>query len=295
MNQGVSLLLVLSLSQICAASSVSFFDEDIWHRDDRPFLFYGNGEEDESSTLERKPSADQKLESIEDITDLKEEVSRRLNRAVMNPTRKNMASYLEANAFLTEKAGQFAQGWRRTLLDYPEYDWTTTHPAVNAVSTLLSRERDEAVQTRVNAMKKDWALIFFGDGSRLTSLMAPIVKTFAQRTGMEVAAVSVDGKPIPGFESARRDAGFAARVGFRGVSRFPATVLMHREDQGLEMGRIVATGVIDQTELGRRLALLASERDGTDVLSGPEPGGSGTSEPCPACALQAYLRRRESK
>ena len=43
---------------------------------------------------------------------------------------------LQANAFLMQKAGVFAESWRRALVENPQFDWTAVRPAVNVVQTI---------------------------------------------------------------------------------------------------------------------------------------------------------------
>lgn len=74
------------------------------------------------------------LKSLKTVKELREEVDRRLDAAVMQPTPAAIGLYLQANAFLMQKAGVFAESWRRALVDNPQFDWTAVRPAVNVVS-----------------------------------------------------------------------------------------------------------------------------------------------------------------
>lgn len=272
------------------SSETHFWTHDVWRDPERPFLFYGNGRDEEEkakeksreksqvSEKEKKAQPPQSLETLTTLEALQAEVKARLSRAVMNPTEENMRSYLEANAFLIEKAGVFAESWRATLLQNPAYDWTAQHPTVNFASTELSRLAARRVTEAVSTMASDWGLIFFGDDSELTRLMLPLVEDFSDRHGFETLYVSmVPANPL--MPEARLDRGQASRIA-GGLKLFPALVLVHRNDQKLENARLAATGVVDIAELGRRLVRLAQADSGkraATLIKAGQGGGADVS------------------
>ena len=272
------------------SSEPHFWTHDVWRDPERPFLFYGNGRDEEEkakeksreksqvSEKEKKAQSPQSLETLMTLEALQAEVKARLSRAVMNPTEEHMRAYLEANAFLIEKAGIFAESWRATLLQNPAYDWTAQHPTVNFASTELSRLAARRVTEAVSTMASDWGLIFFGDDSELTRLMLPLVEDFSDRHGFETLYVSmVPANPL--MPEARLDRGQAARIA-GGLKLFPALVLVHRNDQKLENARLAATGVVDIAELGRRLVRLAQADSGqraATLIKAGQGGGADVS------------------
>lgn len=269
------------------SSETHFWTHDVWRDPERPFLFYGNGRDEEEKAKERtkeKPEVSEKekkaqlpqsLETLTTLEALQVEVKARLSRAVMNPTEEHMRAYLEANAFLIEKAGVFAESWRATLLQNPAYDWTAQHPTVNFASTELSRLAARRVTEAVSTMASDWGLIFFGDDSELTRLMLPLVEDFSDRHGFETLYVSM----VPAnslMPEARLDRGQASRIA-GGLKLFPALVLVHRNDRKLENARLAATGVVDIAELGRRLVRLAEADFGKRAATLIKAGQSGSA------------------
>lgn len=272
------------------SSETHFWTHDVWRDPERPFLFYGNGRDEEEKAKERtkeKPEVSEKekkaqlpqsLETLTTLEALQAEVKARLSRAVMNPTEEHMRAYLEANAFLIEKAGIFAESWRATLLQNPAYDWTAQHPTVNFASTELSRLAARRVTEAVSTMASDWGLIFFGDDSELTRLMLPLVEDFSDRHGFETLYVSmVPANPL--MPEARLDRGQASRIA-GGLKLFPALVLVHRNDRKLENARLAATGVVDIAELGRRLVRLAEADSGkraATLIKAGQGGGADVS------------------
>lgn len=281
----------------CAAAASSFWEEDVWSSPERPFLYYGMGvrgpargsghpnadkrgpSKDRQRALSRDTKADppaaptlgvaaeeaarKKLESLTTLPELQAEVKARLEAAVMDPTPAAIALYLQANAFMLEKASSFAAGWKRVLMDFPQYDNTASHPTVNAASTALARADHARLEETLEGMKDDWGLVFFADASDLTRHMAPVVKDFAERWKLETVWVSqVKGNPVLKdlAVEAVEDARIAATVA-RGLTMFPALVLVRRGDAGLKDARLVATGVASATDLMRRITLLKEDEE----------------------------------
>lgn len=248
------MLLTVTVALGALNSSTPYFEADVWADPARPFLFYGQGKV--SETPLKKKEAPRKPLSI---ADFKSGVQARLEAAVMDPTDENIAAYLKMNALLFEKAGRFAERWRDVLIRYPEYDWTTGHPVVNSASTTLSRERDKARSAKLATLSETWGLVFFGDAGRLTGLMRPLVDRFAGITGIELIQVAVGG-PSPYLSRAYPDTGMSRRA-CGGIKKLPALVLMHKDDSDIAHARLVATGVVDIAELGRRVVRLVEAHE----------------------------------
>ena len=249
--------LAAPLSPQAAPSERSYWERDIWQEPDRPFLYYGIKE-----TLPEDPQpqkgGEKPLEAIETLADLKAERERRLEAAVMSPTRENILAYLEVNAFVQEKSARFADAWRDALLQSPHLDWTAAHPTANFASTAISRQRQEDIEGRLRSLPKDvWGLVLFADGSHLSELMAPVADRFAAGYGFELVRLSVAGT-LPFLPLAQDAAGLEKRSA-GGLSHFPALLLVKRGPDMLANARILATGAVDSTELGRRLIRLVHQ------------------------------------
>ena len=198
------------------------------------------------------------LKSLRTVKELREEVDRRLDAAVMQPTPAAIGLYLQANAFLMQKAGVFAESWRRALVDNPQFDWTAVRPAVNVVSAGMSREREGKLLREVRVLAKDHGFIFFGDESLKTRHMLEQVRVFKDEYGFDAAFVSVTGADNPLMPEAREDKGLSAFVA-QGIRQFPALVLVSRHQKDLTKAKLVATGAADAMTLVRNTHAAAIE------------------------------------
>lgn len=198
------------------------------------------------------------LKSLKTVKELREEVNRRLDAAVMQPTPAAIGLYLQANAFLMQKAGVFAESWRRALVDNPQFDWTAVRPAVNVVSAGMNREREGRLLREVRVLAKDHGFIFFGDESLKTRHMLEQVRAFKDEYGFDAAFVSVTGADNPLMPEAREDKGLSAFVA-QGIRQFPALVLVSRHQKDLTKAKLVATGAADAMTLVRNTHAAAIE------------------------------------
>ena len=206
------------------------------------------------------------LTAITTVKALREETERRLEAAVMQPTPKAIGLYLQANAFLMQKAGVFAESWRRALVNYPRFDWTAVRPSVNAVSTSVSHEREGRMLREVAKLHDDYGFVFFGDKSILTRHMVTLVRDFAAENGFEVVFVTVDGDN-PLMPEAREDKGLTKFVA-RGITQFPALVLVSRFEKDLTKAKLVATGSADAMTLVRNTWAAVNEYESERRFAG---------------------------
>lgn len=208
------------------------------------------------------------LKSLKTVKELREEVDRRLDAAVMQPTPAAIGLYLQANAFLMQKAGVFAESWRRALVDNPQFDWTAVRPAVNVVSAGMNREREGRLLREVRVLAKDHGFIFFGDESLKTRHMLEQVRAFKDEYGFDAAFVSVTGADNPLMPEAREDKGLSSFVA-QGIRQFPALVLVSRHQKDLTKAKLVATGAADAMTLVRNThaAAIAMAADRTSTAT----------------------------
>lgn len=260
----------------CASSSViDFWHQDVWQDPERPFLFYGQLDSqkdvqknedrdrpetkdltdrapDDTLTHDEELAALETLKGFQTVKDLQAEVKARLDAAVMNPNTRTISLYLQANAFLIDKAGAFAQSWRTHLVQKPQYDWTAQHPSVNAATVEIARIKREQTESDLASMAKDWGFVLVADNSPMTNIMAGIVENFAARFGFELVSISTT--PVNPYAPNAQYAPDLVKVLAGGIHQFPALVLVNRADITAQDARLIATGVVDAQELGRRTA-----------------------------------------
>ena len=290
---------------------------DIWVDPERPFLYYGEPPEDcrpkvseppkpapakrppdvkPRDNTDEKPALPRPLDSLPSMAEVREEMARRLDIAVMHPNEENIASYLEANAFVLGKAHVFADRFQRVRIAKPEYDWTAAHPVANHATAELGSAAAGDADRFLERIAAESGLIFVGaeDGA-MNALTAGPAASFAKRYGFEALAVTPAGETLPGFAASKPDNGFIAKLGLR---RRPALLLVAKPNARhpalvplAEAGKplLFGTGPLAVSELKKRLMLLLSpEMTGATDETLPTRNGRALE------SGEAFLKRRSS-
>ena len=261
-----------------SALKSGFFQGDVWLEPDRGFMYY---QPDGAPTRKRveEPKKDQvvigkrRLEDITEHDDLKREREARLQIAIMSPTPENMKLYQEANNFMLKKSAMFADMWRRSLWDNPELDYNSRSPSANFASTAIKLERDAQRKQVVASLASEFGIVFFARSDcPYCKLQAPVLKMLQQQYGVEVLAVTLDGRPVEGFPEAKPDNGISFRVtDGRGVSIVPTMFLVSRARSGEPpQARSLVSGVLALDEIVERIHVLTQLRPGEDIFGGEE-------------------------
>ena len=147
--------------------------------------------------------------------------------------------------------------WRRVVWQNPELDYAQRHPSNNTAARIHQEGREAGVDAQLAALAKDHGLIFFfRSDCPYCHAMAPTVRMLAQKYGIEVLGVSIDGVGLPDFPSPRDGRAHAAAWG---VERVPALFIGSRKTGERAP---VGFGVMSFTEIANRLFVLTGTKPG---------------------------------
>ena len=203
---------------------------------------------------ERIP-ATQELEAItSELRELKA-------RAILYPTRDNVAAYIRFQRAQLDRASLFSDVWQRAIWQDPDLDYTLQRP-VGAVAKqqwqdVRASERD-SVMARLS--QRYGLFYFFSATCGPCEVMSPIVKGVAGRWGISVRAISTDGGPSRHFPNYRVETNQRERMGLE-TKATPALVLW---DSETERPIPIGYGVLSADELQDRIYLLTSKEAGHD-------------------------------
>ena len=173
-------------------------------------------------------------------------------QAIDDPTPTKVALYLYLQKLALDKASRFTETFQQVVQSDPYLDETTRRP-VGTYANLLNRVAGEQREAQLRALAGDVGIWFFyrADCPYCTA-QAPVLARLAQRLGLTVQAIALDGQPLPTghFPDFRADAGQAARLG---VVSTPALFLVRPPD-GLAP---LAQGLLSLSDLEQRLLLAA--------------------------------------
>lgn len=173
------------------------------------------------------PSRPIDIKDIQTAEQLRQELKRREDLAVMNASDKNLKDYLEIWQMAQEKGSVFADSWRRVVWQNPEFDYSLRRPANNSAILTYNKQQELKTDAHLRALAKQHGLIFFfRSDCPYCHAMAPMVKRMATEYGFDVIGVSTDGQGLPDFPNPRDGRGLASKWG---VERVPALFVGAKE------------------------------------------------------------------
>lgn len=260
------LLLAISMSTILAISSAQESTGPYWRDSWRGWHFYEDPALDDKSATPAAPPASTatipplakpatpRPPEIEEFERLQKTLEEYRNVAIIRPSEANVRRYMELEAQVVSQASTFADVARRVAWATPELDPTLQGRPVNAKALEVFEETQRTERSRTVAhLGKDHVLFFFyRSDCPYCHAFAPVLEAFQSRHGIQVVAISIDGGPMPGFPSARRDNGIATTLQ---VSQVPAVFLAQPFT-----GQItpIGFGVLSESQLLERISIVSS-------------------------------------
>ena len=181
--------------------------------------------------------------------------------AILDPTPEKVATYLELQRAALQRAATFSDAFRRTVWATPALDYTLTRPVGALAKRLWSDGRRGEVADALAGLADRYGLIYLGHpdcgGCRV---FGPLLRAFAMRHGLDVLAISMNGRPLEGWPEAVPDNGRAARLGLDGTP-VPAVVLF---DTATKRAIPVGFGVLAEDQLAERIFVLTQLETGDD-------------------------------
>lgn len=219
------------------------------------FLWYNNPAEKEAQQ-EVRGKAFNELSFTQKDALLRFYTMEALHKARHTKDIKDMQIFLRLQDYWLKESTEFSSLFKKTLLKYPELDYTVTHPTSNIGSKILDENRQKNVESKVLEVSKTHGLLFFYRGSNeFDKRQVPIIKNFSDQYNFALIPVSVDGE-LSEFESARLDKGEAEALG---VNFFPAILLVNPHSKETIP---VAYGITTQDVLAKNIFLIATNFQG---------------------------------
>lgn len=180
-----------------------------------------------------------------------------LHKAHQTKKMEDMRRFLSLQDYWLAESSRFKALFQKTLLAYPQYDYTVTHPMSQAGIRLTEERRERLHLQRLKALSKTQGFLFFYRGkSAYDRRQIPILLDFCKTHRLSLLAVSVDGVKADALPDTRLDKGQADRLGVR---YFPALLLA---DPARGKATPVAYGLFTQDMLLTRLNQVATHFNG---------------------------------
>ena len=213
------------------------------------------------------PTGESEASASEKIKAMRKALEEARAEAILDPTAANVTAYLRLQQETLQRAAAFSDAFRRTVWATPELDYTLRRPVGALAKQVWSDERRRARDAALARLGNRYGLIYLGRaGCAGCRVFGPLLRAFAQRHGLDVLAVSLDGGPLEGWPEAVPDNGRAARLGLgggpgRSPGPVPALVLFDTETK---RAIPVGFGVMAEDQMAERIYALTALETGHD-------------------------------
>ncbi len=161
--------------------------------------------------------------------------------------------FLALQDYWLREATLHSQLNQKTLLYYPQYDYSVTHPTSTLGTQLSDALREESHQKGIKRISKTHGILFFYRANNpFDKQQIPIINDFCRRFSFSLTPISVDGSIDMTLPKSRLDQGQSERLGIR---YFPAMILVNPTNNTFAP---LAFGITTQDTLTNRVIAAAS-------------------------------------
>jgi len=252
----IVLLLAASVSH---AQSLDY--PSVWRCDEAKFNWYCDDEEKPSVPVPVAPVS-KRIENkdIKTAQQMREELKRREDIAVMQPTDANLKDYMFLWQETQNKGSVFAENWRRVVWQTPELDYSLKRPVNNAAIKTYDASREATQDQQLRELAKAHGLIFFfRSDCPYCHAMAPVLKMLSDKYGIDVLGVTVDGGSLPDYPHPKDG---RAQATAWGVERVPALFIGSKETGDKTA---IGFGAMSLTEIVDRIFVLTGTSSGDNL------------------------------
>lgn len=182
------------------------------------------------------------------LSDISKEVEELKAKAILEPTISNVANYVAMQNKVVNLASGFTNTWSQTMLIKPELNFIAKNPTNNYAQQILNQEKQENIKSAIKDFARNYGFIFFFNGQdKLSGFQSKVVSTFANKHGIAIVPVALDGVNNQYFNVLAPDNGRAAKLGIKVA---PSIVAM---DVKTGAANPLAVGIISEFELEEQI------------------------------------------
>ncbi|MFQ1018099.1 type-F conjugative transfer system pilin assembly protein TraF [Gilliamella sp. BG7] len=210
-----------------------------WYND--PFEIEEDKKTDKSSKVITKENAEKVIEA------LRRDLDKAKALAILIPTTENIAEYRKYQDLMTELSSNFASQWKRTLLEYPEFDYNLRFSHYNNVASITAKRDQQQRFSAILELTKKYGLFFFYRGeNELDQQFTGVVRQFSTTYNIPIVAISIDKKMSPYFPLTKANKGIVEKLN---IKYFPAILLIEPREKKVKP---LSYGFMSLTDLEKR-------------------------------------------
>lgn len=263
-------VLLASASSFSAAAEPTSYCADPLRQDQQQRLGWSFYCDPKKARPKPKPDVEQQPaapapapdDPLERVAHLRQELERAKAEAILDPTNPDkVATYIVTQRERLERAGAFADTWRRVLWSRPDLDYTLERPVGSiAKNTWLDARREAEKGAAADLAQRYGVFFIYSSTCPYCRSFSPILRQWADANQVTVMAVSVDGGFLPEWPESVVDTGQVQRLGLAGKP-VPATVLFDTKDNTVSP---IAFGAVSAGDLSERVLALTKMEVGGD-------------------------------
>lgn len=182
-------------------------------------------------------------------------------KAILAPTPENVIAYVRYQREQLDRASTFTDVWERAIWQHPDLDYTLQRPVDTLGKTAWLAQRKTDKEAVMASLAERYGLfLFYSASCGACEVFSPVVRSLADKYGISVLAVSMDGGPNAAFPRFVVNHGQYEKMGLSG-GQVPALVLF---DTWLKKPIPIGYGVMAEDEVMNRIFLLTSVKPGSD-------------------------------
>ncbi len=186
---------------------------------------------------------------------IRKNIGHYLDKAIDEPSKKNVSNYLYLDRLVKEKAERFARVGKQVIESDPMLDENVRRPISPAAAKINDNRAHQAKEEILRKIAKKAGLVFYYRGNcKLCHLQAQAVRMMKEIYGFELITFSTDGEFIPSFPDSHIERTPHPRLN---IQAYPALYLMQPP------GKIVLLrqGVMSFAGLTERILDIAFEQE----------------------------------
>lgn len=191
------------------------------------------------------------------VNSAKQRITTALNKMISDPTQENVTQYIALQEQLNNRAEKLATVWQEVLLKNPNLNYSLDHPTNNVALQVYHEEESKEKDTSIKIFGQKTGLFFFYKSTCPYCIrFAPILKNFAERNGLTVIPITLDGISLPEFPDSKRDSGQAAQF------HVTVTPSLFAVNPYTQKAFPVAYGLTSETELRDNIYKIMTRYEG---------------------------------
>lgn len=218
-------------------------------------------EKPEAPATEKDARAGSGLSATQEIAAIRSQLEELKAAAVLDPTEANVTAYIRFQRRQLDRASVFADVWQRALWHEPDLDYTLLRPVSHLAKKVWADERRIDEDDLLASLGERYGVFYiYSSACAACRVFSPLMRAFADRHGIAVKAVSIDGGSNDYFPDAVPDQGQVAAMGLAGRP-VPAVILF---DAAAGRAMPVGFGLLSEDELKSRIYLMIAKGPGDD-------------------------------